>query len=94
MAKPIHHVIFKNDTLTLTQSDSENIGKNNQGFWLYDETRGMNLAMRAETERDAFIDALEYYQNRLCEVESKYKNLNAGVVAFVEKFTDDEDLSF
>lgn len=43
------------------------------GYWLYDENMGMNLAMRAPTEKDALIEALEYYQNRLLQVESELK---------------------
>lgn len=61
------------------------------GFWLYDETRGMNLAMRAKTRDEAFIDALEYYQERLKEVETEYRLLKGKVDAFASQFTSDED---
>ena len=44
-----------------------------KGFWLWDEARGMNLSMRAESERAALIDALEYYQRRLLDVEEDNK---------------------
>lgn len=61
-------------------------------YWLWDETRGMNLAMRAKSEREAFIKAMEYYQRRLTEVETNYKGLNEKVEAFVSLFKpDDED---
>lgn len=60
------------------------------GFWLYDDTRGMNLAMRAKSEQDAFIDALEYYQERLTLVENEYNDLKAKVDAFVGLFPNED----
>ena len=48
----------------------------NKGYWLWDENRGMNLAMRAESEEAALIEALEYYQKRLVDVESDLKAKN------------------
>ena len=64
------------DTISLTgQKD---------GFWLYDKTRGMNLAMRAKTERAAFIEAMAYYQKRLGKVESELKSLRAAAELFVD----------
>lgn len=41
------------------------------GFWLYDKTRGMNLAMKEKTAQDAFVKALSYYQERLKVVEAE-----------------------
>lgn len=61
------------------------------GFWLWDETRGMNLSVRAKTERDAFTDALKYYQNRLQQVETAYKDLQTKVDSFVESVTPEND---
>lgn len=61
------------------------------GFWLYDDTRGMNLSMRAETSTDALVEALEYYQDRLSKVESEYKELSSKVNNFVEQFTERDD---
>lgn len=60
------------------------------GFWLYDDTRGMNLSMKAKTEQAAFVEAIEYYQRRLKEVETNYKSLRAKVDHFVGQFADDE----
>lgn len=71
------------DTLTLTEQ--------RDGWWLWDSTRGMNLAMRARTERDAFVEALTYYQRRMLIVDKDYKNLRANVDAFVAQVTDEED---
>lgn len=72
---------------TLTLCEFENGGS--KGFWLYDETRGMNLAMRAKTADEAFVCALTYYQDRLKAVELEYRNLRKGVDAFVEQFSED-----
>lgn len=55
------------------------------GYWLWDETRGMNLAMNAKTAEDAFVQALKYYQERLSEVESQYYDLVTKVDAFIEQ---------
>ena len=58
------------------------------GFWLYDGNRGMNLAMRASTAKAALIEALEYYQERLIEVENQNKELKEGVNEFLVKIGD------
>jgi hypothetical protein len=81
MSKVINHAQLT-PTLALTECKD--------GFWLYDETRGFNLAMRAKTSTDAFVEALEYYQDRLKEVESQYSNLKAKVDSFVSNFVDEE----
>ena len=75
MATHKHQVIFKNDTINLTES--------NNGFWVYDETRGMNLAMRAKTEREAWVEAIRYYQMRLATIESSYNGLKSRVESFM-----------
>lgn len=61
------------------------------GFWLYDSTRGMNLAMRAKTRDEAFVSALTYYQKRLAKVEKEYKDLSEKVNAFVGQFVSDDE---
>ena len=70
-------------TLTLSEC--------HDGFWLYDETRGMNLSMRASTRDAAFIEALGYYQNRLASIETAHKTLKSKVDAFVSNFIDDTE---
>lgn len=82
MSKLINHVKLS-DTLGLSEC--------NDGFWLYDKTRGMNLSMRAKTEQAAFTEALEYYQRRLADIESEHKSLDKKVKAFVSQFTSEED---
>lgn len=61
------------------------------GFWLYDTTRRMNLAMRDKTPEDAFVTALTYYQNRLAVVEYELKHLKDLVGSFVENFIEDDE---
>lgn len=80
MAKYIEHKQLTS-TIGLTEC--------RDGFWLYDETRGMNLAMRAETPEAAFVEALEYYQNRLAEVEKRERDLAEKIAKFVSQFTTD-----
>ncbi len=87
MSKPVQHVFKLNETLTLCEIESGG----SKGFWLYDDTRGMNLAMRAKTERDAFVEALEYYQKRLTEVERSYTSLKGQVDSFVSQFVEEAD---
>lgn len=86
MSQPADHVHKISKTLTLCEFESGG----SKGFWLYDKTRGMNLAMRAKTERDAFVEALEYYQERLTEVEAKHRFLKVQVDAFVTKVMEED----
>lgn len=82
MAKTIKH-----ETLTSTLELSEAT----DGFWLWDSTRGMNLAMKSKTERAAFVEALEYYQDRLRRVEGEHHELSNKVNKFVSQITEHEE---
>lgn len=84
MSKPPDTFFKLSETLTLCEYQSPKNGS--FGFWLYDKTRGMNLSMRAKTERDAFVEALHYYQLRLANVEKEQAILTAKVDAFVAQF--------
>lgn len=56
------HVVSQvelSSTLHLTEIGPES---ERCGFWLYDTTRKMNLAMRAATREAALLEALAYYQ--------------------------------
>ncbi|HAN3822070.1 TPA: hypothetical protein IFA33_000621 [Escherichia coli] len=72
-------------------SKSLSISQCTDGYWLYDETRGMNLAMQEKTTDAAYLKALEYYQKRLKEVENDYNNLKAKVDNFVGQFIEEDD---
>jgi hypothetical protein len=80
MAKLRSHVVLT-ETLALSED--------HHGFWLYDKTRGMNLSMKAKSERDAFVEALTYYQRRLAEVESCLKSLSKSVEDFAAQIPKD-----
>ena len=80
MAKTISHEILS-ETVAITECTD--------GWWLYDKTRGMNLAMRAESRDAAFLAAITYYQRRLIEVETSYRTLRRKVDCFVGQFVDD-----
>jgi len=82
-------VIELSDTLTLCECTNPKHG--DYGFWLWDETRGMNLSMRAKTSTEAFVEALTYYQKRLTEVEQGFRELRNKVDTFVCQFIDEEE---
>ncbi len=77
-------VVKLSETLTISEYGSGG----SSGFWLYDETRRMNLAIRAKSETDAFVDALHYYQKRLMKVEQEYAALRKQVDVFVSQFAE------
>lgn len=77
---------YPSDTLTLCEKSD--------GWWLYDTTRGMNLAMRADSRDAAFVAAITYYQTRLQTVETDHRALTAKVDAFVSQFNDDDQEEF
>ena len=71
------------DTLTLSECKD--------GYWLYDYTRNMNLSMHTKTERDAFVEAITYYQKRYAEVHKDYEILNGSVQNFISSLPNDEN---
>lgn len=73
----------------VTKTETIHLHKCTDGFWLYDETRGMNLSMKAKSEQDAFIEALEYYQERLTLIEQQYNDLKAKIDDFVSLFDNE-----
>ena len=96
MSRPAISSIKLSDTLTL--SEYHPTSSHRGAWWLYDKTRGMNLAMGAQTKEDAFVKALSYYQNRLMVVESeyksmttKYKSMKTKVDSFVSQFSSEEE---
>ncbi len=90
-----HIVLVDNGVLTLSVSDKDGY---KDGYWLYDKQRRMNLSMRAKSERDAFIEALTYYQQRLSSVETSYNAMRSRLHGFMEgegwKERDEDEDSF
>jgi hypothetical protein len=82
MGKAIRN-IFKTDTLLLSECTD--------GFYLYDYIEGMNVVMRAKTEQEACIKALEWYQKRLNIAKEDYKTLSNKVDSFLKQFIDEDD---
>lgn len=76
------------DTLCLYECHPDH---GHRGWWLWDETRGMNLAMKASSQLEAVTEALTYYQKRLERLESDHAELSQKVHSFVSQFTVDED---
>lgn len=64
------------DTLTLSKIDGR--------YWLWDETRGMNLAMGVSTQTEAFTEALTYYQNRTTKLTKELTKLKNNVDTFLD----------
>lgn len=89
MSKKAISAIKLTDTIMLSECNptADYKGK----FWLYDHTVGMNLAMGAKTERDAFVEALIYYQNRLEKEKKEHKELRDKVDSFLTQFSDEDD---
>jgi hypothetical protein len=89
MARPAIQTIKLSDSLSL--SEYHRTSERPQGWWLYDKTRGMNLAMGAETKEAALLKALQYYQKRLSEVEASLNSLQNKVDHFVGQFIEIEE---
>ena len=89
MSRPHISHIQLSETLGLTECHPT---ANHKGaYWLYDKTQCINLAMGAQTPQDAFVEALTYYQERLRQVQTEYRNLQEKVDSFLVQFQDDEE---
>lgn len=85
MQKPIKSTRLS-DTLTLLQYE----GGGAHGFWLYDDTRRRNLAIRAKTELAACVEVITYYQEKLASEEAAHKALYDKVEHFLDQFRQEE----
>ena len=84
-----YETIFETDTLSLSKGLLEK--GPHTGFWLYDKTVKMNLAITADSERDAFVKALEYYQNRFAEIKKSEEILRDKIDSFLLQFNENYD---
>ena len=83
MAQKAIRTIKLTETLALSECKD--------GFWLYDKVVGINLGMRCDTEEQAFVEALTYYQERLTLAEENLKSLSEKVERFVDQFVPEDD---
>lgn len=77
---------------TIKLTDTLSISECKDGYWLYDKTRGMNLAMRVKAEQDAYVEAITYYQKRCAEIEQKKKKLYDSVNNFIDSLSDNDEV--
>lgn len=71
-------------------SETLELSECEDGFWLWDNIVGMNLAMRAKTREEALLECIRYYQRRLPEITVRLTSLQAKVDSFLEQFSDDD----
>lgn len=72
------------NTVKLTETLS--LSECTDGFYLYDYTRGMNLAMYAKSREDALVESITYYQKRLEKESKALETIRAKVEGFVNLF--------
>jgi hypothetical protein len=75
MSNPPINITHISSTLYLTE--------HKDGFWLWDDTLEMNIALREKTKEDALYQALTFYQSRSNQLEEKYDNLHNAVDKFL-----------
>jgi hypothetical protein len=85
MPKP-DSIIPLTDTLSITEYKTSGA----KGFWLFDRTQGMNLAMQARSERDAFVQALGYYQRQLSIAKGRLQKLDKAVNNFINEIEEED----
>ena len=51
----------------------------------------MNIAMRAESRDEAFVEAIEFWAQRAMAAEKAYSQIKAQVDTFVNQFVEHED---
>jgi hypothetical protein len=87
-----------NDDLTLTncvrtyvndKGETKNAG--DFGWWLYDETFGYNLAMKAKSKEEALIEALTHYNEYFKKERAALCSLQLKVNSFLVQFPSDDD---
>lgn len=82
MGKMIEHTVL-DATLTLSEMTD--------GFWLYDKTQGMNIAMRYKSKEEALFKALKYHQQRHIELKAELRELQQKVDNFVSLFVEEQN---
>lgn len=68
--------VFRLDTLVMHECTD--------GYYLYDNVAGINISMRAKTERDAFIEAIKYYQSITQKLVDENLSLNSKIDSIID----------
>ena len=76
------------DTLCLTEIGPKS---GDRGFWLWDATQSLNLAMRAKTREAALLDALRFYQAYSAKWKAERDALQKRVDSIREIIGSDEE---
>jgi hypothetical protein len=92
MDRPPNEITKLSDTLTLHECKDPKNG--DFGFWLYDETVGMNLAIRAKTREEAILLALKFHQIAHKRAEEQRDELQAVIAGFIKSLKELEDHPF
>lgn len=93
MSRPAINSIKLNAHLTLSECRPDSACRTNN-WWLYDDRaygRGMNIAMRAKTRDEAFVEAIEFWAERATSAQREYAEIKAKVDTFVAQFAEAED---
>lgn len=61
------------------------------GWWLYDETFGYNLAMKAKTREEALIEALTHYNEYYKKQKAELSSLQSKVNSFLCQFSSEDE---
>ena len=86
---PISHTkLSEHLSLSERHPDSECCAVN---WWLHDRRVGWNIAMRAKTRDEAFVEAIEFWARRAEKYEKAYTTLKGQVDAFVNVVNPPED---
>jgi len=86
MGKPPDETTKLSDTLSLSEYKDPKNGS--FGFWLWDETVGMNLAMQARTREEAVLQALVYHQKARKRALEQRNELQAAIDGFLGSLRD------
>ena len=70
--------------------DGEKVPVSSEGFWIYDKTVKMNLAMRAETREAALLEVIHYYQKRCVNLLKERNELSSKIDTIKELLVDDD----
>ena len=86
MGKPPDETTKLSDTLSLSEYKDPKNGS--FGFWLWDKTVGMNLAMGAKTREEAILEALAFHQRVRQNAIKQRNELQTAIDGFLGSLRD------